>query len=217
MSAGDWRSWHRQYDDDGPLAARLAIVRRHIGAFLDSRAGRPVAVVSMCSGDGRDLLGVLAERPARRDDVSGRLVELDPQLAAAARRRIRDASAQGLEVLVGDAGLSTAYSGAVPADLLLVCGVFGNIPDADVKRTVGALPMLCAPDAVVIWTRHRRPPDLTPSLRRWFGEAGFVELAFETVPDSPASVGVGRYQGPTQPFEPGVRLFSFVPRAPGAP
>ncbi len=31
----------------------------------------------------------------------------------------------------------------------------------------------------VIWTRHRRPPDATPSIRADFAAAGFTEVAFE--------------------------------------
>src|SRR6266511_1793903 len=60
------------------------------------------------------------------------------------------------------------------------CGVFGNIPDDDVHRTIDALPQFCARDATVIWTRHRGPPDLTPTIRGWFAGTGFVELGFES-------------------------------------
>jgi hypothetical protein len=45
-----------------------------------------------------------------------------------------------IEVVTGDASLTDAYAGTVPADLVLVCGVFGNIPDDDVHCTIGALP-----------------------------------------------------------------------------
>jgi hypothetical protein len=78
--------------------------------------------------------------------------------------------------------------GAVPADLVLVCGVFGNISDDDVKTTVLALPTLCAHGGTVIWTRHRREPDLTGAIRTWFKEAGFVERAFVAIVDSAVMV-----------------------------
>jgi hypothetical protein len=63
----------------------------------------------------------------------------------------------------GDAALTDAYEGAVVADLLLLCGVFGNVTDEDVETTASNASRLCAPGAVVIWTRHRRPPDLSAS------------------------------------------------------
>ena len=67
------------------------------------------------------------------------------------------------------------------------------------------------PGATVIWTRHRRAPDLTVDIRRWFTEAGFAEVAFDFVDDSTLSVGTQRFTGDPLPFEPGVRLFEFVP------
>ena len=42
----------------------------------------------------------------------------------------------GIEVLCADAGTTASYAGAVPADLVLVCGVFGNITDADMMHTI---------------------------------------------------------------------------------
>ena len=35
-----------------------------------------------------------------------------------------------VEVLVADAGRTDSYAGRVPAEVVLVCGVFGNISDA---------------------------------------------------------------------------------------
>jgi hypothetical protein len=116
----------------------------------------------------------------------------------------------GIELVQGDASITSAYAGSVPADLLLVCGVFGNIRKEHILRTVGHLPELCAKGATAIWTRHRRPPDLTPAIRRWFTRAAFTEVAFDTVPDSMASVGVHRLARAPRTFVSNVRLFEFV-------
>jgi len=85
----------------------------------------------------------------------------------------------------------------------------GNVPDADVERTVRALPSLCAPGATVIWTRHRGAPDLTPAIRGWFAESGFAEQAFVAPDDVLFSVGTHVLTGTPAPFTPGVRLFAF--------
>ncbi len=205
----DWREWHQQYEQSGSaLQRRLAAVQRGIRAALGARPPGKIRVISMCAGDGRDLLGVLADHP-RAGDVVGRLVELDPALAAAARR----AAPPEIEVSCGDASVSDAYAGAVPADLLLVCGVLGNMSDADVERTVRALSSLCSRGATVIWTRHRRPPDLTVSIRRWFGESGFDELEFVAPADSLYSVGMHRLAGAPRPWSRGERWFTFVANA----
>ena len=189
----------------------MEIVQRHIGSFLDGFAGSPVRVISMCAGEARDLLGAV-EGQGRRDLV-GRLVELDPGLAAVARQGCEALGLGGVKVVVGDAGKSDVYAGATPADLVLVCGVFGNISDADIERTVCALPSLCAPGATTIWTRHRTPPDVTPAIRGWFVESGFEELAFDPVPDAPGSVGVARYAGEPRPLVE-QRLFTFTKTGP---
>lgn len=85
-------------------------------------------------------------------------------------------------MLQADAGITDACAGAVPAQIVVACGIFGNVSDGDIQATVAALPSLCAPAALVLWTRHRSPPDLTPAIRSWFGEAGFREEAFDTQP-----------------------------------
>ncbi|MEX2547191.1 MAG: class I SAM-dependent methyltransferase, partial [Chloroflexota bacterium] len=183
----DWVAWHADYDTDTPLRRRLEIVQGHIRAFLRACDRSPVRVVSMCAGEARDLLGAL-EAVTRRDLV-GRLVELDPDLAHAARRRCVELGLTELEVVTGDTGDAHAYAGTIPADLVLACGVFGNISNSDIERTVRALPSMCAPGGSAIWTRHRGEPDLTPAIRRWFVESGFADVSFEAVPDSPGSVG----------------------------
>ncbi len=194
----DWVAWHADYDGDTPLRRRLEIVQGHIRAFLRACDRSPVRVVSMCAGEARDLLGSVGS--VARRDLSGRLVELDPGLAAVARRGCDALGLDQVEVVVGDAGQAGAYSGAVPADLVLACGVFGNISDADIERTVRALASMCVPGGTAIWTRHRREPDLTPAIRGWFVESAFVEVAFDPVPDSPGSVGVMRYAGEPRPL-----------------
>jgi hypothetical protein len=114
------------------------------------------------------------------------------------------------EVVVGDAAALENYAGAVPADLVLVCGVFGNISDDDIRQTVLALPQLCSLAATVVWTRHRVDPDLTPTIRRWFAEAGFDEVAFVGPTDRLFGVGAHRYRGEPAPLETERTVFEFV-------
>jgi hypothetical protein len=184
-------------------------VQAHIRGFLDRCDVPEIRVVSFCSGTGADLLPVLADHPAR-GRIRARLVELDPRLAERARTTASRLDPARVEVVTGDASTTDAFAGAVPANLVLVCGVFGNIPDADVERTVRALPRLCATRATVVWTRHRGEPDLTPSIRRFFDETGFVELAFDSPGPGAYAVGSNELAAAPQPFEPGLRLFTFT-------
>ncbi len=201
--------WHERYADAESLPSRrLPVVQAHIRAFLHSRRAANLRVISLCAGDGRDLLGVLETMP-RDEAVRARLVELSPRLVARARERIRTARLEQVDVVEGDAGMTDAYEGIAPADLVLACGVFGNVPDEDVENTVRALPQLCAEGGTVIWTRHRRSPDLTPTIRGWFAAAGFREHAFDSPGLGSFAVGVHRSATPSLPLERGRRLFTF--------
>jgi len=204
----DWRAWHTDYEDSGStLARRLVVVQAKVRDALDQIGPGPARAISICAGQGHDLIGVLAQHH-RREDVSALLVEIDEHNVELARRAVRTAGLDGVEVRSGDASATDVYAGAIPADLILLCGVFGNITDDDIANTVRHLPSLCAAQATVIWTRHRHPPDLTPYIRETFEQGGFAEVAFEDSP--PFGVGVNRLVTSPQPFQAGVRLFEFV-------
>ena len=215
----DWLDWHAHYDTPGSgMADRLTEVRRQITDLLDRARPGPIRVLSICAGQGRDLLGALAGHP-RAGDVQARLVELDPRNAAIASDGASAAGLDQVEVVVGDASVTTAYEGAVPADLILVCGVFGHATDEDIHRTVDLLPTVCAPGATVVWTRGGFEPDLRPTIRSWFAAAGFVELGFSAGASAGGrsgewGVGANRLAVPPAPYEPGVRLFTFLDELP---
>ena len=203
----DWVDWHTAYADPASsLSQRLRTVQEQIRAALDAAPAGPIPVVSMCAGEGRDLLGVLADHP-RAADVSARLVELDPTLADRARTAAA-ALPSRVEVVTADAAFTDAYAGAVPAQLALFCGVFGNISDVDIAATVAAAPEFVRPGGVVVWTRHREDPDLVPTILDWFAEADFEPL-FVSPKDAGFGVGAHRFLGPGRPLVPGRRLFTF--------
>ena len=156
-----------------------------------------------------DLLGVLPSHPAK-GQVTARLVELDAYLASAARDIARDSGLTNIDVVVADAGVTDAYIGAVPADLVIACGVFGNISDDDVEVTVRAMPSFCVRGGTVIWTRHRYEPDLTPAIRHWFSEVGFAERAFTSPGVGSFAVGVHTLEGPGRALTVGQQLFTFT-------
>ncbi len=151
---------------------------------------------------------MLAAHPRGRE-VTARLVELDPRLAAQAAASARSAGLPLVEVVTADAGLIDCYADLAPADLVLICGVFGNITDEDIEATIGYTPQLCATGATVIWTRHRDPPDLVPQVGAWFEARGF-EPRWLSHPEAGYGVGAHRFAGVPQPVVPGARLFTFV-------
>ena len=204
----DWRAWHAGYETpDSDLGRRLALVQAQLRDVLDRAAPGPIRAISVCAGQGHDLIGVLAQHP-RRGDVSARLVELDAQNVDLARRAAAAAGLDAVEAVAADASLTDAYVGAAPADVILVCGVFGNVSEPDIVNTIEQLGRLCAPAATVIWTRHRRSPDLVPRIRETFERCGFSELSFSQA--GPFGVGVNRLEAPPQQLQRGTRLFEFI-------
>jgi hypothetical protein len=209
--ASHWVRWHQHYEDpDSPLSVRLRLVQAALRRALDEAPAGPLSIVSLCAGQGRDVIDVLAGHQ-RTPEVRALLVELDPALVAFARGRVAEAGlAEQVTVVEGDAAQCRWYADAVPAQVVLVCGVFGNISDADVFATVHALPSFCCPGATVIWTRHRREPDLTPAIRREFEAAGFTLVSFDAPEGYVLSVGTQRYAGEPTVFDPERVLFTFT-------
>ena len=207
----DWAAWHTDYDDpSSDLSARLRSVQRSIRRCLDEAGAGPIRVVSACCGDGRDLLEVLAKHDAA-PRVHARLLELDEDLARRARDRAIAHGLSGVEVVRADAGFTDSYLGAVPADVVLLCGVLGNLTDPDVRATVDTAATMCAGGGTVVWTRGRFEEDEpTTPIRRWFAEAGFDEVTLDAPAGLTYRVGVHRYVGTPRPLEPGLRFFTFV-------
>ena len=199
-----WADWHKAYDDpSSALSARLRAVQQLIREAIDRRPPGPVRMISVCAGQGHDVIGALQGHP-RCKDVSAALIELDDQNVHAARERIAAAGLSNVSVIQGDASYTDVYSGRVPADVLLLCGLFGNLSEEDIERTIGYLPMLCAAGATVLWTRGGF---LAEHIRRWFTAAGFDEVAYAELPAH--SVGANRFFGKPIPLESGIRLFTF--------
>jgi len=204
-----WQRWHDAYaDPTSRLSQRLATVQQRLREAFDAAPHGPVRLVSACAGQAGDVVGALAGH-RRAAEVTGRLVELDPDNAEAARTALAAAGLAGIHVVTRDAGRSDAYAGAVPADVVLLCGIFGNVSDADVETTVRHAAELCADGATVLWTRHRDAPDLTSDIRGWFADQGFAEVAFDSPDGGSWSVGTERYEGRPQPLVPGQTWFRF--------
>lgn len=205
----DWKDWHDGYDrPDSSLARRLVAVQERIRVALDTAPAGPLRAVSLCAGQGRDLIGVLRDHP-RAGDVTARLVELDPRNAEVARSLVRAAGLSGVDVVAADAAFTDQYAGLVPAYLVLVCGVFGNIDDEDIDRTIGFCTQLCARGGTVVWTRGRFEPDLVPQICAWFEERGFARL-WVSEPDVRYGVGAHRLDAEPAPLQPGERMFTFT-------
>ncbi|GGL07183.1 hypothetical protein GCM10012284_46740 [Mangrovihabitans endophyticus] len=212
----DWVRWHQDYETpDSSLSRRLVVVQEFLVRALTEAPAEPGGqrrLISLCAGDGRDVLPVLARHDSGRT-VRAVLAELDPALAERARTTAGELNLPHVDVRTGDAGLIDTYLDAVPAHLVMTCGVFGNIGDEDARRTIAALPDLLVAGGIVIWTRGRGNGSADPSsrVRAHFAENGFKELAFTQPTDARFRVGMNRLVGDSSSArQPPRRLFAFA-------
>lgn len=167
-------------------------------------------ILSVCSGDARDLVQVLTGR-VDADRITATLVELHPAFADRARSTAAAVAPEAaVSVRVVDAGDSDAYVGAVPADLVLLVGILGNISDVDVQALIAATPQFCHPGAHVVWSRGRDTSDINDDVRAWFDAAGFTAVDYAAMDTgSRPALGLMRYSGKPVNLVPGRRLFTF--------
>jgi hypothetical protein len=180
-----------------------------VAAIVEQCPPGPVTVVSICGGQGRELIGALEEHP-RRADVRGRIVELDAENAAFARAWVQKAQLGNLEVVTGDASIADSYAGLPAADLVVISGVFGHLNDADRMRTIDFLRQICRKGGCVVWTFFRMGGDQSDKVRGFFREQMFEEESFETLSGAYAfTIARNRYAGAPAQFEPHAKIFTF--------
>lgn len=209
----DWFAWHENYKRNRGLQARLGVICEHLGTSLRSAPPGHIQLVSICSGDGRDLMISLIEHP-RSQDVRARLVDSERRLVEAGQHAANLSGLNGqLSFIEADATDFSAYRGAAPADIVLLCGVFGHVREADLPELIQNLAPLCRTGGSVIWTRSMKAWDgqrHVELIRRLFREADFEEINFEVAPKGASGIGTHRYRGPERPLPESGRLFVFT-------
>lgn len=211
----DWYEWHDLYNTEPKLQQRLEIVQEYIADSLNASPSGVIRIVSVCAGDGRDLLGTLKNHP-RRNDVHARLVEINSNLVERGRATIESLGlSKQIELINGDATIAANYVGAVPADIVIVCGVFGNLAEeAELNRLLDNLSFLSKQGAFVIWTRgHSQGIPHSDTVRKFFRASGFEEVNFKLTATGDMGVGIHRYLGENLavPKEQQLFVFSGIP------
>ena len=203
-----WYRWHQEYDDlSSARVDRLGATQQLLGQALDRAAPGVVRLVSSCAGQGRDVLPVLLDHP-RGAHAQARLVELDPLNAGLLRSALGSTALAGVEVLEADAGSSSAYEGAVPADVVLLSGVLDRLGPDEGRRAVLGLPLLCAAGATVVWAVDDPTGAVAAAAQAWLAEAGFAELDLRRGPSWAA--GAALLEAAPRPWRAGERWFSAL-------
>lgn len=209
----DWTQWHREYESSPSLRSRLAIVRTQIAVALDACDSEPITIVSICAGDGRDVIEALQLHP-KAASVQALLVDTEGESLARGRAAAERAGLGGrLRFVQADATRAASYADAGHADLVLVSGMLGHLRHEDARRLIESLPMLCKPGGSVIWNRHVVLNDgerMVPVLRERLAQVGFAEQHVEATTPRGFVVGRARFAGPSVRLDPARVLFEFV-------
>ena len=207
----DWVKWHRLYETEPSRILRLEFVEQHLSDCMHGIPAGSFKVVSICSGDGRDIIGVLSDHP-RRNDARVRLVEINPNLVEAGRNAIESAGlAKQVEFFLGDATMSSAYADMAPADLVVACGVFGNVRKRHLKQLINSLPLLCQSGGYIVWTHFlsRTGMRRIALIRGLLRTAGFVEKHLNFSNQAAHLVATHHYAGKSMSLPDDSRLFEF--------
>jgi hypothetical protein len=205
----NWSNWHNEYENENSeLNARKRAVQAEVFALAAKCQPGPITIISICGGQGREVIGALEHHP-RRADVRGRIVELDEDNAAFARSTARKAGI-GIEVFAGDASLAASYAGLPPADIVVISGVFGHLSNSDRVSLISFVRQIVKTGASVVYTFFRWDEEQVQQLRSYFSDQQFEEGAFETL-DGKYKFIIARaqYSGAPLPFDAGAKVFNF--------
>jgi hypothetical protein len=218
----DWHKWHNVYEQSPALKKRLALVRKHLSRSLDRSPLGELRIISLCAGDGRDLLRTLADHK-RRADARARLVELDPNLVADGENTSRALELSNhVEFVKADATDPGCYRAVAPANIVMMCGMLGLVGFPELPNVVRALQALCAHKGHVVWTRRldwRDGVQQTKVLQELMAKAGFRRVAlnvtsfgalFAKTPGPSFAVGTHRYEGDSVALPESGRLFAIL-------
>jgi hypothetical protein len=189
---------------------RLLAVQEHLAECIDLAPRGRVRVISMCAGDGRDVIGVLGSHP-RQKDVSAWLVESNRQTVADGARQTLSAGLENtVKFLNEDGTVYATYKKIVPADVVLLCGVWGHVPTNERAQLVRAMACLCKPGSAVIWTRGVSK-DMTRlhEIESLFDSSSWEQVRLSITSDKKWAVATHRFRGPPLELPESGQIFHF--------
>ena len=97
-----------------------------------------------------------------------------------------------------------------PADLVLLCGVWGHVPVSDRKELVRALASICKAGGLVIWTRGVRKGMIRlRQIQSLFAAPLWQQVRANLTPDKNWAIVTHRYCGPPMELPASGRIFHF--------
>jgi hypothetical protein len=207
---GPWSNWPARAYRRNNYQQRLTAVQSHLAECLSESAAGEVRIVSVCAGDGRDVIGVLPSHE-RREDAKAWLVELDRKSVEAGRRAVLAAGlATHVQFVHGDATDHAAYANLLPCSIVLLCGVLGHVRPDERAETIKRVAQFCEPKGSIIWTRgFRGCESRVREIETLFDEADCERVRRSVTQDQKWAVVTNRYLGPRYEAPTSGRIFTF--------
>ncbi len=214
LRTGVWSGWPEKAYQQPGYQQRLTAVQEHLVEYLDEAPPGPIRILSMCAGDGRDVIGAVRSH-RRRKDVAACLVELNSQSVELGRGYLANAGLdRTLKFINGDATVYATYQNMGPADIVLVCGVWGHVPPNEKSMLVRAITTLCKPGGTVIWTRGTsKGIARVREIEALFAGSWWDKARVTYTPDAAWAVASYRYCGPAQELPTDGQIFHFQKNA----
>lgn len=209
----DWNQWHTGYETSASLQARLKAVSEQITIAINDCPPGPIKIISLCAGDGRDILLALQNHP-RRKDVSASLV--DNHLESIERGRelaLKTGLTKQIHFLHADAGLGETYADIGHANVVLLSGFLGHLRHGDALNLISKLPMVVKTNGSVIWNRHvvlHDGAEQVARIRGAFRSHHFDEEHFAATAEDGFAMGRVCFKGESAPLDAAQKLFEFV-------
>jgi hypothetical protein len=209
-----WTGWPDEAYAQRRYQQRLQAVQEHLCSNLNEAPAGALRLISICAGDGRDLIGVLRTHE-RRTDVSAWLIELDCESVAAGMQQTKAAGLENsVHFINGDATNYATYQGIGPADIVLACGVWGHVLAHERVSFATALAALCKAGGSVTWTRGvSNGTSRLHEIELIFARAVWEQVRTSVTADKKWAVVTHRYGGSQVKLPPAGRIFNFHRRA----
>ncbi len=209
-----WSGWPEAAYQQPGYRQRLQAVQEHLAQSLDCAPNGPVRIISICAGDGRDIIGVLSSH-RRRTDVQAWLIELNHQSVVAGIRQAKNAGLEDrVTFLNTDATLYATYKDIAPAEIILLSGVWGHVPAQERASLAGGLASFCNPRGTLIWTRGvSQGIGRLREIQAHFSAPAWEEERLTLTPDNNWAVASYCHCGPPQELPRSGQVFRFQRRA----
>jgi hypothetical protein len=206
-----WNGWSDSAYRKQSYQHRLLLVQQHLSECLDNAPPGIIRIVSLFAGDGRDVLGVINTHPRRSDVLATFIEQSSPAVASGFRRAAELGLASATTFLNKDATEYEAVQGITPANIILLCGVWGHVPHDDRAQLIQAVTSLCTPNGRLIWTRGiSKGIAKLEQIEGLFARTQWEKVQIRITPGNQWAVATYRFLGTPLPRPKSGQIFHFM-------